>query len=73
MTNMKTQSAEEGQRLIPYVRTGRLKRGLPRRMALELGLEIDPATPLTLSIPQCGKLLGIGKQLAYAVAYAVNE
>lgn len=64
---------EGGERLIPYVSVGRLKRALPHRMAEELGMEINAKIPLTLSIPECGKLfLNIGKQLSYAVSYPVN-
>jgi len=62
-----------GERIIPYLQCKRIKRALPHRMAQELGVEIDAATPLTISIPACGKLLGVGKALAYAIAYPVND
>jgi len=65
---------EPGERLIAYVQVGRLKRALPHRTAQDLGVEIDSATPPTMSIPACGKLLlGIGKELAYSVAYPIND
>jgi hypothetical protein len=65
---------EPGERLIAYVKVGRLKRALPHRTAQELGVEIDAGTPVTMSIPDCGKLLlGIGKELAYAVSYPIND
>jgi len=75
MAKAKTASGriKGGERVIPYLQINRLKRALPHRMAQELGVHIDAATPATLSIPACGKLLGIGKALAYAVAYPVND
>ena len=75
MINAKTApgSIKGGERLIPFLQIKRKKRALPHLMAQGLGLEIDPAIPLTTSIPFCGKLLGIGKALAYSVSYQVND
>jgi hypothetical protein len=65
---------QEGERIIPYMPVGRLKRALPHRLARDLGIAIDAATPVTMSIPEAGKrFLGIGKELAYAVSYPVTS
>ena len=69
---------EEGQRLIPYIQVGRLKRALPRLVERELAggvvEAIDAATPWTMSIPDCGKAyFGFGRQKSYEVAYLVTN
>ena len=78
MTKAKAQRAEEGKRLIPYIRVGRLKRALPRlieqQLAGEAGAAIDAATPWTMSIPDAGRAYyGLGRQMSYSVAYEVTS
>jgi hypothetical protein len=70
-------AAKAGDRLIPYLQVGRLKKALPhlieQKLAGEADLRIDTATPWTMSIPAAGRrYFGLGKALSYQVSYPVN-
>jgi hypothetical protein len=69
-----TKTPERTDRLIPFIRVGRLKRALPRLIEKQLagGAEVGTATPFTMSIPDCGRAyFGLGRQKSYEVAYEV--
>src|SRR5262249_5561204 len=69
-----TKTPERADRLIPFIRVGRLKRALPRLIEKQLagGAEVGTATPFDMRIPECGReYFGLGRQKSYEVAYEV--
>jgi hypothetical protein len=67
---------QQGKRLIPFIRVGRLKRALPRLIEQELAGEAGTATdtPWSMSIPDAGRrYFGLGRQMSYSVAYEVTS
>jgi hypothetical protein len=68
----KPKKQDEADKLIPYLKAGRLKKAIPSLIEKKLGIEAR-TTAATMSIPAAGRLYyDLGRALSYAVAYPIN-